>query len=193
MYFLQLHRVLQQPVVQLQLMTFNSLSGAGFWSVITGSKMSSSRFQPSPLGPSCHPFSSIPWFEERHVVNGTLQWILSGAISPVSQTILQMTPFSKQCVLKICQGCSSFSSKQRNKDLGSGVNDCRHVLIYCGNITALAFIRESGLINFWNRVFLPMPYILDVLSQLVKACIKSNWKTGDVKSSMLMEMQMLIL
>ena len=43
-----------------------------------------------------------------------------------------MTLFSKQCVLKICQGCSSFSSKQRNKDLGSGVNDCRHVLIYCG-------------------------------------------------------------
>ena len=45
-YFLQLHRVLQQPVVQLQWMTLSSLSGAGFWSVITGSKMSSSRFQP---------------------------------------------------------------------------------------------------------------------------------------------------
>ena len=108
-------------------------------------------------------------------MNGTLQWILSGAISPVSQTILQMTLFSKQCVLKICQGCSSFSSKQRNKDLGSGVSDCRHVLIYCGEDYRTCPYQRVGFDQFLKQsLFADAVYSGCAVTTSEKACIKSN-------------------
>jgi len=82
--------------------------------------------------------------------------------------------FSKQRVPKICQRCSSFSFKQRNKDLGSRVSNCRHVLIYCGEDYHTCPYQRVRFDQFLKQSLFPMPYILDVLSQPVKACIKSN-------------------
>ena len=68
LYFLQLNRIWQQPVVQLQRIIFNSLSEADFWFVIIGKKIMKALFSTTLLCiyiSKCFPIHIIIWLNIR--------------------------------------------------------------------------------------------------------------------------------
>ena len=102
--------------------------------------------------------------------------------------------FSKQRVPKICQRCSSFSSKQRNKDLVSGVNDCRHVLIYCGEhyrtclyqrVRFDQFLKQSfcRCHIFWMCCHNQWKHVMSIFHSLVSALVLSRLDCATVSWS----------
>jgi len=151
-------------------MTFSSLSGAGFYSLITGSKMSSSRFQPQSFGsilPSFHIHTMI-WQKARCEWNFAVDTV-GGNFSSFTNDFADDTFLASNVFRRFASDVPAFPP---NRETKTWYPESMIVDTSWSTVVTLPHLplSESQVWSIFETVFLPMPYILDVLSQPVKAC-----------------------